>query len=308
VPQREWERLGVVPEGHRITAVAASPEGFGLLGAMREPAEGALLGKMKARQARLLRVGAGAVESVWEGPGWVQALDCAGALAVAVLGTLKPAGTGTDYHLLVSTDAGRTWGARGPVVAPSVSQVHAVSELECWVLGAGFLGRTLDGGATWAEVELQGERDPHTERLRRVEGRGALLGRGVFPLSAEGAGGVQLRDVGASRLVDVEGDFLLGLVDGQARVGARQGFEVRWSEPLPPGREPLRLATGEGVLRVLTRSATPTAEAQLLVHVSEDGGGSWVQWPLALGLPVDLAGREWGLGVDAQGGVFGRLA
>ena len=38
MPERDWERLGVVPEGHRVTAVVASPEGFGLLGATREPA------------------------------------------------------------------------------------------------------------------------------------------------------------------------------------------------------------------------------------------------------------------------------
>ena len=73
---------------------------------------------------------------------------------------------------------------------------------------------------------------------------------------------------------------------------------MRWLEPLPPGREPLRLAVTEGVLRLLTRGVDPTRGADPMLHVSEDGGQSWSHHPLPPGtVHADLAGRAWGLGV-----------
>jgi len=246
------------------------------------------------------------VSRTWEGPGWVQALDCDGALAVAIGSTLKPSGSGSDYHLLVSTDGGREWQTRGPVGAPSLGQVLAVSAQEVWVLGAWFLGRTADGGATWTELELEGERNPHTERLRRVEGGVALLGRGLSITTDGGATWSQV-DVGAARVADVAGAFVAAVVDGQARVGERQGSEVHWLEPLPKGREPLRLVATDGVLRLLTRGADPSKGPDLALHQSEDGGRTWSNHSLPIGPQVDIAGREWGLGVDVRGAVYGRL-
>jgi hypothetical protein len=304
VPEKDWERLGALSEGLKVGAVATSREGFGLIGAVVEPPGISLLERMKARRAQIHRAAAGSVTKTWEGPGWIQALDCHGALSVAIGGSLKPSGSGSDYHLLVSTDGGREWRARGPVGAPSVGQVLAVSPEELWVLGAWFLGRTTDGGATWTEVELVGERNPHTERLRRVEGGVALLGRGVA--LSQGASWSR-QDVGATRVVDVDGSHVAAVVDGQARVGERQGPEVRWLEPLPQGREPLRLVASEGVLRLLTRGVDPSKGADPALHVSEDGGRTWASYSLPLGPQVDIAGREWGLGVDIRGGVYGRV-
>jgi hypothetical protein len=306
VPEKDWERLGELSEGLKIGAVAASREGFGLIGAVVEPSGGGLLERMRGRRAHLHRVAAGSVSKTWEGPGWVQALDCNGALGVAIGATLKPSGSGSDYHLLVSTQGGREWQTRGPVGAPSLGQVLAVSDQEVWVLGAWFLGRTADGGATWTEVELEGERNPHTERLRRVEGGVALLGRTVSLTTDGGATWSQL-DVGAARVVDVDGAFVAAVVDGQARVGERQGAEVRWLEPLPQGREPLRLVATDGVLRLLTRGADPSKGTDLALHQSEDGGRTWSNHSLPIGPQVDIAGREWGLGVDVRGAVYGRL-
>jgi photosystem II stability/assembly factor-like uncharacterized protein len=306
VPEKDWERLGELSEGLKVGAVAASREGFGLIGAAVEPSGGNLLERMRGRRAQLHRVAAGVVTKTWDGPGWIQALDCNGAVAVAVGGTLKPSGSGSDYHLLVSTDGGREWQARGPVGAPSLGQVLAISAQEVWVLGAWFLGRTVDGGATWTELELGGERNPHTERLRRMNGGVALLGRTLALTSDGGATWSQL-DVGATRVVDGEGAFVAALVDGQARVGERQGNEVRWLEPLPTGREPLRLAATEGVLRLLTRGTDPSKGTDLALHQSEDGGQTWSHHPLPLGPLVDIAGREWGLGVDAGGAILGRV-
>ncbi|MGZ3459263.1 MAG: WD40/YVTN/BNR-like repeat-containing protein, partial [Archangium sp.] len=205
---------------------AASREGYGLIGAVAEPSEGSLLERMKARRAQVHRAAAGAVTRTWEGPGWIQAMDCHGAVAVAIGATLRPSGAGSDYHLLVSTDGGREWQTRGPVGAPSLSQVLAVSDQEIWVLGAWFLGRTADGGATWTELELAGERNPYTERLRRVEGGVALLGRGLS-LTRDGGATWSQQDVGAARVVDMDGAFVAAVVQGQARVGERQGAEVR---------------------------------------------------------------------------------
>jgi hypothetical protein len=307
VPERDWERLGELAEGLKAGAVGVSPEGFGLLGAVREPADGGLLERMKARRTRLLRVEAGAMTSVWEGPGWVQALDCSGTVGVVLGATLRPSGTGSDYHLLVSSDGGRAWQARGPVGVPSISQVLALSERDIWVLGVGALGHTVDGGATWTEVHLGGERDPRTERLRRVEGGVALLGQGLS-LSPDGGNSWSRREVGASRVVDVDGAFVAALGEGQARVGERQDTEVRWGEPLPAGREPVRLVATGGVLRLLTRGVDPARGVEPVLHVSEDGGHTWSHHPLPLGPRVELAGGEWGLGVDAGGVLLGRLA
>ncbi|HEX8539951.1 MAG TPA: neuraminidase [Cystobacter sp.] len=307
MPERDWERLGELAGGLKASAVGVGPEGLGLLGGVEEPAEGGLLERMKARRARLLRVAAGNLTSVWEGAGWVQALECSGPVGAAIIATLRASGTGSDYQLLVSVDGGREWRARGPVGVPTLSQVLAVSEREFWVLGAGFLGRTADGGATWTEVRLGGERQPRTERLRRVEGGVALLGQGVS-LSPDGGQTWSPREVGASRVVDVDGAFVAALVEGQARVGERQDSGVRWGEPLPAGREPVRLVATEGVLRVLTRGVDPARGVEPALHVSEDGGQTWSHHPLPLGLRVDISGREWGLGVDAGGVLLGRLA
>ena len=307
MPERDWERLGELAGGLKASAVGVGPEGLGLLGGVEEPAEGGLLERMKARRARLLRVAAGNLTSVWEGAGWVQALECSGPVGAAIIATLRASGTGSDYQLLVSVDGGREWRARGPVGVPTLSQVLAVSEREFWVLGAGFLGRTADGGATWTEVRLGGERQPRTERLRRVEGGVALLGQGVS-LSPDGGQTWSPREVGASRVVDVDGAFVAALVEGQARVGERQDSGVRWGEPLPAGREPVRLVATEGVLRVLSRGVDPARGVEPALHVSEDGGQTWSHHPLPLGLRVDISGREWGLGVDAGGVLLGRLA
>jgi photosystem II stability/assembly factor-like uncharacterized protein len=307
VPEKDWERLGELSEGLKVGAVAASREGFGLIGAVAEPPGISLLERMKARRAQIHRAAAGSVTKTWEGPGWIQALDCHGQLAVAIGGSLKPSGSGSDYHLLVSTDGGHQWQGRGLVGAPSLGQVLALSEREVWVLGAYFLGRTTDGGASWMELELEGERNPHTERLRRVEGGVALLGK-TLSVSTDGGATWSQLNVGASRVVDVDGAFVAAVVDGQARVGERQGSEVRWLEPLPQGREPLRLVAAEGVLRLLTRTVDPSKGAELALHQSEDGGQTWSTHVLPIGSPVDIAGREWGLGVDAGGALFGRLA
>lgn len=306
MPEKDWERLGELSEGLKVGAVAASREGFGLIGAAVEPSGSNLLERMRGRRAQLHRVAAGAVTKTWEGPGWIQALDCNGALAVAVGGTLRPSGSGSDYHLWVSTDGGREWRTCGPVGAPSLGQVLALSPQEIWVLGAWYLGRTVDGGATWTELEWEGERNPHTERLRRVDGGVALLGR-TLALTPDGGATWSRLDVGAARVVDIDEAFVAALVGGQARVGERQGNGVRWLEPLPPGREPLRLAATEGVLRLLTRSTDPSKGTDLALHHSEDGGGTWSHHSLPFGPLVDIAGREWGLGVDVAGAIHGRV-
>jgi len=307
VPEKDWERQGELPEGTKMGAVAASRGGFGLVGAVVEPEAGSLLDRMRGRRTRIFRVAAGSFTPSWEGPGWVQAMDCNGPLCAAIGATLKPSGSGSDYHLMVSTDGGREWQTRGRVDAPSVGQVLAVSADEVWVLGAYFLGLTTDGGASWTELELEGERNPHSERLRRVEGGVSLLGPNGMGVSRDGGASWTFLDLEGLRLVDVDDTYVVAVAEGVVRVGERQGDDIRWLPPLPEGREPLRLVSSEGVLRVLTRSADPSRGVDLAIHSSEDGGQTWSHHSLPLGPQVDIAGREWGLGVDLRGGVYGRV-
>jgi photosystem II stability/assembly factor-like uncharacterized protein len=306
VPEKEWEKLGELSKGLRVAAVAASRDGFGIIGTLMELPEGTLPERMRARRGQLHRVTAEGVAQMYEGAGWIQALDCRGALCAAVGATLKPTGSGTDYHLLLSEDGGRSWHARGPVDAVSVVQVLVLSAQEVWVLGASHLGRTTDGGASWTELPLEGERSPAVERLRRAETSVAVAGRGLA-LSSNGGATWAREEMGGARVYDVNGPYEVTAVEGEVRVGERQGEDVRLLGSLPPGREPLRLASAEGgVLRVLSRSADPRKPSDFMLHVTEDGGATWTHHPLPVGPQVDIAGRH-GLGVDAEGQVLGTL-
>ncbi|ADO76006.1 WD40/YVTN/BNR-like repeat-containing protein [Stigmatella aurantiaca] len=304
--ETSWEKRGSLAEGLRAGAVAASRDGFGLVSAVAEPSAGALQDRMRGRRAHVYRATSHGLERVYEGPGWIQALDCHGALCAALGATLKASGSGSDYHLLVSTDGGRQWVVKGPVPVPSAVQVLGVSTEEFWVLGAYYLGRTLDGGATWEEVELEGERNPHAERIRRTEQGVALLGKGLA-LTRDGGGTWSRESAGAARLVDVDGAYVVAVDGTQARLGERRGGEVRWLSALPAGREPLRLTAEGAVVRVLTRNADPGKGVEPSVHVSEDGGKTWSVQKHELGPHADIAG-PYGLGTDLRGGVFGRVA
>lgn len=304
--ERDWERLGELAPELRVGSVAVSRDGFGLVGTLVEPSSGTLADRLKARRAQIHRVTARGMERVYEGPGWIQALDCHGALCMALGATLKRTGSGSDYHLLVSTDCGRKWSLRGMVAAPSATQVLALRADEAWVLGAWFLGRTLDGGATWTEVPLDGERHAQSERLRRTERGVAVLGKGLHH-TQDGGHSWGRETSGNARLVDVDGSHVLAVESGQARLGERRSGEVRWLAPLPAGREPLRLSVAGSVLRVLTRHAEPSRGVEPAVHVSEDGGRSWSTHKLEVGPHADVAG-SYGLGLDLRGRVFGRLS
>lgn len=304
--EKDWDKLGELAEGLQVGAVSVSREGFGLVGTRMEPSAGTLPERMRARRAQLHRVTAQGLERVYEGLGWVQALDCTGALCVALGATLKASGSGSDYHLLVSTDGGKQWSLRGMVPAPSAAQVLAVSANEVWVLGAYFLGRTTDGGASWTEPALDGERNPHAERLRRTERGVALLSKGLT-LTQDGGATWKSEAQGNARWVDVDGAYVLAAEGNQPKVGERRGGEVRWLSPLPSGRDPLRLAVEGTTLRVLTRNADPSKGVEPAVHVSEDGGKSWSTQKLDVGAHVDIAGR-YGLGTDMRNRVYGRLA
>lgn len=307
MPEKEWEKLGELSNGRRAGVVAASRDGFGLVATVTEPATGTTLPeRMRLRRAHVHRVTGSGMTEVYEGPGWIQALDCRGPVCAAIGATLKASGTGTDYHLLMSEDAGRAWQERGPVDALSVSQVLAVSPTEVWVLGAGYLGRTLDGGATWKELTLEGERNPAVEKLRREEGGVALLGHGLA-LTTDGGATWTREPMGGARVYDVSGPYEVAAVEGAVRIGERQGEDVRLLASLPEGREPLKLGAAEGVVRLLSRNADPSKGVDLALHFSEDGGASWSHRPLPLGPPTDIAGL-YGLGVDAQGHVLGQLA
>lgn len=304
--EKNWTQKGALPSGALPKAVAVSPEGYGLVAAYVDPAEGPPSEQLRQRKAQLLRVTASGAEQVYEAAGWIASLDGHGSLWFALGATLKAAGAGSDYRLLRSTDGGKTWQGRGTIPAPSAAQVLAVDERQAWVLGAGYLGVTLDGGASWQTVQLQGERNPTLERLRRAGNSVALVGRGLaFSLDF---GNSWARDeVGGAQVHDFDGEYLVVSKGNQVGVGRRQGNAITWLTGLPADRHPLRITSTGPVVRILSRAADPSRNGvDLTVYRSEDGGKAWTGIPLGLRAEADIAG-EYGLGVNLAGELQGNF-
>jgi len=281
--------------------VSVGPEGCGVVAVTLEPTEGSPEAQMRGRQAQLWRVTADEARPVYEGSGWIQAIDNHGACWFAVAATLRATGAGADYRLLRSTDGGETWGASGPIPASSIGRVLAVSEHEAWVLGARHLAATMDGGASWSPISLAGERDPVQERLRRLDSGVALVGPGIAASTDSGRSFIHRRTPGT--VYDVAGGMLIARVGDTPRIGILGDKEISWLAHLPGDRMPVRLAVQGPVVRILSRAADPTRGVDLKLHPSEDGGKTLSEVWLGLTQHADIAGLH-GLGLDLQGQVF----
>lgn len=306
MPERDWSRRGALLEDERSTAVAVSAEGYGLLGAVAEPDTNSTAEQLRRRRARLLRVTSSGVEQVYESTGWIQALDSNGMTSFAVAAALKASGSGSDYQLLASFDGGQSWEPRGNIPASSVGQVLGVTGNEIWVLGAYQLAVTLNGGSSWRRVDLAGDRNPNTERMRRLDRSVFVLGGGIAVTTDAGVSWSK-DPLGGARVHDASGRLLVATREGRVRLGRNDGQAVSWFGTLPDGRLPLRIATNGDAIRVLTRAAAPAHGASLVLYRSEDGGKGWTGLDLDLRPEAtDLAG-DCGLGVDVQGNILGPL-
>lgn len=301
MPEPKWKRVGVLPEDATPVAVSVSPDGHGVVATTTEPTEGSPEQQMRARKARLWRVTAEGVLPVYEGAGWIQAVDNHGACWFAVAATLRATGAGADYRLLRSADGGKTWEVPGAIPATSIAQVLAVSEHEAWVLGARHLAATLDGGTSWSPLSLNGERNPVLERLRRLDHGVALVGPGIAASTDSGRSFVQ-RGTPAP-VYDLAGGMLIAQVEGAPRLGALGDREISWLARLPKDRMPTRLAVQGPVVRLLSRAADPARGIDLKLHRSEDGGKTLSDVSLGLTQHSNIAGLC-GLGLDLQRQVF----
>lgn len=306
--KEHWTLIGELSGKPEIKAVVASPQGYGVIGCTLEPADGELVARMRARRAQIIRATADGLKVVYEGAGWPVAIDAVGKVWFAIGGVLKEAGEGSDYRLLRSTDAARTWEERGPIPAGSITQVLAVSDEEAWIRGAKTLARTTDGGATWKRVSLQGERQLFRERWRRDGGGVAMIGDGIAS-TRDGGETWHYEPTPSTSVYDLDGQYVLAARDERPLIGRRaEQTEPTWFATLPLNREPLRLTVSGDTFRVLTRRADPSHGAGIKLHRSTNGGASWSQQSLGLRPTVDIAGAEFGLGVDLFRRVYGRLA
>ncbi len=305
--EKNWSKKGALPEGALPKAVALSPEGYGLIAAYTEPAADSPSEQMRGRKALLLRVTSAGAETVYDGGGWVQALDGNGQVWFAVAATLKASGQGSDYRLLRSTDGGKSWQGRGPILATSVAQVVAIDEQRAWVLGAGYLGVTTDGGQSWTPVTFDGDRNPTTERLRRVGEDVALLGHGVLAVTQDLTQAWTREELPGAQVHDFDGRYVVVSKEGRVGVGVRDGSKTTWLGGLPEGRVPLRIASAGQVVRVLSRAADASKGADLVLYRSEDGGQEWDAVPLKdLRAEADIA-ADFGLGLTLRGELRGNL-
>jgi hypothetical protein len=167
-PSREkWVEVGAFQGYPGASPIVVTPDGTGLVGTTADSGEDDLTERLRNRRTAIHRVTSAGVVVVYQGTGGIVALDGVGDVRVAIRGTLKEAGEGSDYHLLLSTDGGWTFEERGPIEVLSILEVIASSADEIVVHGARTLARTLDGGETWEALTPREDWDLVRERLRR---------------------------------------------------------------------------------------------------------------------------------------------
>lgn len=292
-----WTVRGRLPDGALPRLAAVDRSGYGLVAAVSEPAATSPTEQLMGRRGLLVRVTGAGTSSVYDAPGWIQALHLDGASAYAVAAVAKPGG-GANYSLLRSLDSGLTWTAQGPIAATSVSQVLGLKD-SVWLLGANVMVVSHDAGRSWRLASgLPGERNPTSERLRVRDGGVAVVGRGLAT-SHDGLSW-SFDPVSGVSVVDLE-DSYLAVVNQkhQPGVGRLEGGAVRWLSGLPQDKRPTRVTSQGATVRVLARSADPSQGVGLTVFRSDDSGASWSSQALALRAEADLSGLC-GLGVSLR--------
>jgi photosystem II stability/assembly factor-like uncharacterized protein len=272
---------------------------YGLIGVGHQPSAGDALSRLRQSRATIFRATTAGVTPVYEGQGWIEAIDGAGSVWFAVRAVLHGE-AGSDYTLLRSLDAGMRWEERGPIYARSVKHVLALSADSAWVHGAMSLFSTSTGGKEWVEVKAPGARIAHRETLRRDDSGAVLIVGGDAGALITRDGGTTFTPVPMPGTVHdfARGLFLLS-VDGKASIAAANQAPAAFAEH----RLPMRLVVEGDVRRVLSRGADPEKAPRMGIHRSEDGGKTWSRFERQLTPDCDIAGRDFGLGMDVAGGV-----
>ena len=305
----KWNKVDLLASNPHVGAVHAHPDGgYGFIGTSLRGDEGSTYKRLLMARASLVRVTPASATPVWEGKGRVVCVDTVGEVGFAVVGTIKEdESPGSDYYLLRSTDRGMTWQPRAAIVLPSITSVLAVGADEVWVHGAHSLARSIDAGGYWIAVELTGTRNAVSERLRRTASGVAVIGdRGVTE-STSGGSSWKAPTFENATITDLTPTHALGIWDGIAGVALRapdskgQPFAV-----LERGRLPLRLCHGRDAaqLRVLSRQVDGSRGAEITVHHYDPDERTWTDYPLGISHNTDIAGSDFGIGVDVIGGVY----
>ena len=150
-----WVKIADLPDGADVGAIAASPEGYGLVGIGVSGDGDDVSEALRRSRASILRATADGVVQTYEGAGWIVGLDGSGPVWFAVGATLQRGRGGSDYRLLRSLDGGRRWEDRGPVGARSVKSVLAIDDQVAWIHGATVLAATADGASRGAPSRRQ---------------------------------------------------------------------------------------------------------------------------------------------------------
>ncbi|WNG50277.1 hypothetical protein F0U60_43710 [Archangium minus] len=210
------------------------------------------------------------------------------------------------FKLIRSRDEGWSWEERG--VVPGTSSLLVVSEQEVWGLGTNAFYVSTDGGQTHTPVALPGERNGIAERLARgADGTVWLLGpSGLFRISDQGRRWTHEPLQGAE-LQAGSGGFLAGRV-GEALALRRDATGAQWV-PFTEQRHRVQALTVSGdTVRVITHARDPFKDgADVWYHHSEDGGLTWKHVETGLHTRVAIAGREWGVGSNILGQLYGHV-
>jgi photosystem II stability/assembly factor-like uncharacterized protein len=269
----DWAVRGALP------AKNFRPEAVRVVGPQRSLLAGYLdEGRLEKNQAAIYLVDRGQARQVHSEHGWIEAMDTSGSVAFAVHAVLKPDGSGSAYGLRKSLDGGATWALAGPIPAPSVTQILAVSPQEVWVLGEGVLMQTQDAGLSWYPITAPGERNSALERLAHVEGAVLILGQGVLATRDSGNSWEQ-RDFEGLRVGAVSGGMVAAYSPSEVRLGIIDEQGVTWHAVFGKKMIPFRLLLEGSTARML---ALPMGEASgermgsgVLLYETRDSGNSW---------------------------------
>ena len=203
-------------------------------------------------------------------PGWIIAADARDGEVWVVRAVGRADKSGSDYDLRVSEDGGRTWAPRGAVPAGSLTHVEIAGGGRGWVMGAGVLLRTDDGGASWVSADAPGRRRGWVDDIGASDRDHLVIG-GPFP-QATADGGLGWTRIGDLEVTATDGRFVAAL-DGGVRVGRVDGAAIRWAG-LHPGAWRADALTSRGDEVWVRAAALDAARAPIVLH-STDGGATF---------------------------------
>ncbi|MFQ5903419.1 MAG: hypothetical protein ACE5JO_06995, partial [Candidatus Binatia bacterium] len=280
-----WHRVGELPRGVNVERLAVSEDGVGVIGGYVEtlPRGANLNERMLRRKAVVWRLQGQHLEKVYEGPGWVQSIDHAGPDWFAVVGTLKVTGTGSNYRLIGSSDAAKTWNEIGKIAARSITQILPLTSSVVYVFGASTLMVTKDGGKSWTPLPFPGVAKGRgfAESIAPAQ-EGGLLAFGIgLMLMRPGTAMWETILTEQYRVEAVTDPFVAAVAGGEVQVFRRtpEGFSV--VSELPEDRHPVRIATEWEIIRIITHPRHPEklgffmGGLDRVLFRSDDGGRSW---------------------------------